>query len=1546
MNSGYQFSTPSESDASAPLDISFQATQDKMAKLLQSLLDENNTLSNEKVHFGNAKNTISDLMGKFKSNLSGMETEFQGMLDSLKKGQLSSNDIQTLLEAERQRSLYTLQMAEDMKGILESLFSGLNEVLTNVRDRKPITKISVNKLFEFLDVAMESVNAITKLASSAPRFVQSAITLTEDRMQSLSENAALGHFAKIRRDMADFTDLNPYLSDPDHSTGSSKSPFHMKLWGETDSSFRLRRTGTGSVSSLEGIPRNSPLKDGYTTSMSGKGKTDMATSHENDPNEHGDTYASDNEEHTHRQKGIEEGMDSVQMQCNDVGVQTQHYYLRGTGKPHLMITRIASIHIGRNAVRPNVLEKKRSSKSFARGTSSEANTNNVDVNVEDDDNNNDNGNGRQSVDNPMKSGGNILQRKLSGISLNDESSSDDSMDVTGGTSGGKTKTMKQSQSQSQSPVLSSRMRNKKKKTKKRPVSAVVETSRQSSKNHSGKYTVTAAGTGTVNGDVEDDEEDGDGTNNDNDNDIKINDIEEEWKKLLPPEMFQKIQSKLSILIDKEITLEVKETEIKKLDALTKRRFVDFENVVQTKVQERLRAAAAATAIVTVTAVDTMKKEEACDNGDKEDKNKNDTQVLKVNKKSDGRHSFPPSRRTMVRTRDMVISIISAFLYSPKQLAAKKLKIKEERRLRVEKEKEKDRDGDKDRDGEDRNGDIRYRNGGIPEADRDRDIDRTRDRDNEICSEDKHKEQQLLLQQKPSERRIQTQIQIPSLHASTEKDKDKDGKGTTNTGRRIPRIALTDSPVVIPRNVVTANPSTRRSLSPSFTRQGSNINISNAREFIQIPTVGRELASSSRGTNGIGNGKGGTGVGVNNSTSSRSQQQQQQRPLSSSKTRGSARIEKTTTTSTSLSLPVSTQISLMSDDRSGSLGTGVDMGTGMGLAHGEGHAQGVLIRKERSRDYSVISNLLASDSSGNGSSRMSSHLGRCVTNDSSIVAVYPVNTVNKSTSCSDLLGQLQQLQQQKYHHQQHQQRDRHGVTTTTAAAGDYDGDRDREVGSPETWMGTGPMSIAPIQNFDLSAVANPIMFLYEAYGNSLSDVAKARLLASASAELDLTSPTSITKQFIHVNNHIEAMKNRITSLSKYIRKQEELSVSLLILAGTFYNIDNAFLGTVERLFSELGGISVSISFMHAMQAEYRSIFESVSASEQGMFQRLYDTCLPLRSSYEGLLDCQGRLLDLKKVFAEFQKKCRSGFAHFKYDPSTASATADRSTFDTNTITDNDDRVHDSSHFRKELAAAQATTRGLRLQLAQAVIEADNAQFDLLQAVDERDCTPAALLFFAALHDHRFIPSLEQLHSHLGGLKPFVEGVDHMDFPVLRNKLSECLGFLPSVHQYLAKYTTMLHRWKKERNQLYIERARSGLRCDIAMTCPMCTAEGKLLPSSALRLRPASTRGASPPHGTTSTTTATATATVSLPQSAAAADHFQRNATASSYPSQQMQLVGVATADQSFSSSVNHTNKVLRPISASPTKVTLISRSQLSRPKTSTGTRRKSMYTTSK
>jgi hypothetical protein len=241
-----------------------EQTENRIHSLFGKL--ENSFLRNDELTV--LKGSMEFLMGSYFEQHMDLESEMNGLLDDMKRGLLTQEELESLLRIDQYRSGLVSRMAGSLKFQLEGLFGKFTGILKTMYQGGVFPTDQVNGLFTDMTFVIESVDFISKVVSTPAKQLNLNLSQIEtdlrlqvdsvlSRSQSSAHSGSPTHM-KTKRQMTlaeTILDLANLTSDTPRS-GTDRS--------------HISKTTSGSTSStVEGIAYNNKL-DRRGNNLSGK----------------------------------------------------------------------------------------------------------------------------------------------------------------------------------------------------------------------------------------------------------------------------------------------------------------------------------------------------------------------------------------------------------------------------------------------------------------------------------------------------------------------------------------------------------------------------------------------------------------------------------------------------------------------------------------------------------------------------------------------------------------------------------------------------------------------------------------------------------------------------------------------------------------------------------------------------------------------------------------------------------------------------------------------------------------------------------------------------------------------------------------------------------------------------------------------------------------------------------------------------------------------------------------------------------------------------
>jgi hypothetical protein len=134
-------------------------TEENIRRLMEDL--ENS--DNKNVELANCQNKVDRLFGKLSDNHSTLTADVKEMLDNLRAGKVSPDELEKLLVGEREKVSYSLNLADNAKKSLENVMAFVQHFVNDVERGKPVPKDSFSSLYHELDNIADSMNSMSKV---------------------------------------------------------------------------------------------------------------------------------------------------------------------------------------------------------------------------------------------------------------------------------------------------------------------------------------------------------------------------------------------------------------------------------------------------------------------------------------------------------------------------------------------------------------------------------------------------------------------------------------------------------------------------------------------------------------------------------------------------------------------------------------------------------------------------------------------------------------------------------------------------------------------------------------------------------------------------------------------------------------------------------------------------------------------------------------------------------------------------------------------------------------------------------------------------------------------------------------------------------------------------------------------------------------------------------------------------------------------------------------------------------------------------------------
>lgn len=198
------------------LTLAAEETQSRIKHLLKQL--EGSDSSHEELLA--MKDTMDFLMGSYFEQHLDLDSEMNSLLDDLRKGLVTNEELESMLRVDQSRSGLVSRMAGSLKLQLEALFSQFGGLLEGIYKGGPFPTDQVNTLFSDMNFVLDSVDFISKVVTTPAKQLNATIDQVETDLRTQVEIV-------LSRSHS-FNKMSPHirmkLNDPHQEVGRGEVP--------------------------------------------------------------------------------------------------------------------------------------------------------------------------------------------------------------------------------------------------------------------------------------------------------------------------------------------------------------------------------------------------------------------------------------------------------------------------------------------------------------------------------------------------------------------------------------------------------------------------------------------------------------------------------------------------------------------------------------------------------------------------------------------------------------------------------------------------------------------------------------------------------------------------------------------------------------------------------------------------------------------------------------------------------------------------------------------------------------------------------------------------------------------------------------------------------------------------------------------------------------------------------------------------------------------------------------------------------------------------
>lgn len=338
--------------------------------------------------------------------------------------------------------------------------------------------------------------------------------------------------------------------------------------------------------------------------------------------------------------------------------------------------------------------------------------------------------------------------------------------------------------------------------------------------------------------------------------------------------------------------------------------------------------------------------------------------------------------------------------------------------------------------------------------------------------------------------------------------------------------------------------------------------------------------------------------------------------------------------------------------------------------------------------------------------------------------------------------------------------------------------------------------------------NPLLEMVHEYGDHIDDVYKAALQQAAGVSaVTAANAGAIVKLFVALLPDLQKLDASMLIVLKEVARCEDLANNMIVVKGTGDISDAHYRRSLQALFSKFGEVESMKAWVDMQLAEYRVVFERVDGlgiTSMPSLLRQSEARNAYNAAAEVLTSVSGRSAEAGSRFKHMKDRCARYDVASSFNPGSFggfSAGGGEVNFE-------------------EYLNMQAEAESLRDMLKEAEEENEELNLEVFRAMQEKDRTPAALMFFSVLQDPVTTSVLQQMSLQLAKLKAFSEGDEHLEFGALRKRLQVCISCVPTVDRLVQRYNSLHKKWSMSRLANFTSKGLTGGGADSANVCPLC------------------------------------------------------------------------------------------------------------------------------
>lgn len=132
---------------------------------------------------------VNALMSKVSDDSNDLSKGLGSIVDTFDSNRHDTDDLESILENEQQRSKNILQLAAYLDNQVNKIYSGVNSIFNQVEKERLLPKGFQDSVNSKFNVVQETIDSLTKVASSSPRDIDNVMNKAEQNIALANEES-------------------------------------------------------------------------------------------------------------------------------------------------------------------------------------------------------------------------------------------------------------------------------------------------------------------------------------------------------------------------------------------------------------------------------------------------------------------------------------------------------------------------------------------------------------------------------------------------------------------------------------------------------------------------------------------------------------------------------------------------------------------------------------------------------------------------------------------------------------------------------------------------------------------------------------------------------------------------------------------------------------------------------------------------------------------------------------------------------------------------------------------------------------------------------------------------------------------------------------------------------------------------------------------------------------------------------------------------------------------------------------------------------------